>query len=61
MFNLDDYKKDIIDAYIEVYGEEYRDIINERINNENIIIEISNKDLKRILNNQVHNKLCEKI
>ena len=59
MFNLDDYKKDIIDAYIEVYGEEYRDIINERINNENIIIEISNKDLKRILNNQIHNKLCE--
>lgn len=57
MFNVDNYKKDIIEAYILVYGEEYRSIIEDRINNENIIIEMSNKDLKRLINNQINNKL----
>ena len=59
MFDLNEHKNNIIEAYVEVYGEEYRDIITERINNQNIIIDISVKDLNRLMDNLLHNKLLD--
>jgi len=37
MFNLDEKRKYIIESYISVFGEEYRDIITNRLENANII------------------------
>ena len=59
MFNINDHKKNIIDAYVEVYGEEYRNIITDRINKQNIIVDISIKDLNRLIDNLLYNKLLD--
>ena len=59
MFNINEHKKNIIEAYVEVYGDRYRDLIEERINNRNIIIEISIKDLNRLIDNLLYNKLLD--
>ncbi len=57
MFNIEDNKKDIIDAYVEVYGEEYKDIITKRISNQNILISVSNKNLNKLIRSLKKNKL----
>ena len=37
MFNLDEKRQYIIESYINVFGEKYRDVITERLGNANII------------------------
>ena len=49
---LDEYKKKLLEVYLEDYGEEYKDIIIKRMNNTLYLFDSNPKDtLRFILNN----------
>ena len=49
---LDDYKRKLLEVYIEDYGEEYKDVIKERMDNTLYLFDSNPKDtLRFILNN----------
>jgi hypothetical protein len=58
--NFEYYKKDIIEAYIEYFGEEFRDYIEERINNTLVECGIRVNDLRNYSTPSVI-KYCESV
>lgn len=60
LFNIDDKIPILIECFVEFYGEKYRDIITERLNNTDIYFYRSPDNLKQSLNTEYRNLLIEK-